>query len=309
MLSRKLIFLACVILTIGLFIEGAFILYGTNAAAPRERFYSRGEQLGRFVLDAGEQEYTDDKRMPVNALILGLDNDEIRTDVILLANFNPDDGQLNLLSIPRDTRVVLNGTGRKINSLYSRGEEALAAQKIEELTGLPIHYYMTLDFEGFRKIIDALGGVELNIPFNMNYDDPAQKLHIHLKKGVQVLDGEKAEEFVRYRKGNISNTGFTYDDNDRMKAQQDLIKSVVAQKLNIRYISRADEIFEILKKYMRTNVQISDVDYYLDSLMKLRYDKIGTYILPGDSVYRSRIWYFICDDAAARKLIDEKFYK
>jgi len=96
--------------------------------------------------------------------------------------------------------VKVNGKYMKINALIGKGGEKMVIDMVEDITGLPVDYYVTLNFKGFREIVDTLGGVEINVPFDMDYDDPYQNLHIHLKKGKQVLDGKKAEQFVRYRK-------------------------------------------------------------------------------------------------------------
>lgn len=179
----------------------------------------------------------------INVLVLGLDDDETRSDVIALINYNPIESKMKILSIARDTRVRVNGKYTKINSLIGKGGEKLVVDMVEEITGLPIDYYITLNFKGFREIVDILGGVEIDVPFDMDYDDPYQNLHIHLKKGKQVLDGKKAEEFVRYRKGNHSGEGYEDGDLGRIKMQQLFIEEFVKQKLKLKYLLKADEIF------------------------------------------------------------------
>jgi len=220
---------------------------------------------------------------PVNLLLLGLDKDRTRSDVIMLINFNPAKGKLNILSIARDTKVLLNGKPVKINSLIGTGGEEAVSRTVSEITGLPIHYYATLDFEGFKKIIDTLGGVEYEVPFDMDYDDPEQNLHIHLSSGLQVLDGDKAEQFVRYRKG------YTDADIGRIKAQQDFLKALINQKLKLRYLSKIDDIFYVLKDYMKTNIELKDINYYLKYINKVQNIEVNTYILPGEAEFSNNI--------------------
>jgi polyisoprenyl-teichoic acid--peptidoglycan teichoic acid transferase len=251
----------------------------------------------------------ENKDNPVNIIIMGLDDEEVRSDVILLMNYSPKDNRLNIISIARDTMTEINNRRVKINSLIGINGEKLVAEKVEELTGLPVHYYVTLNFEGFRNIIDTLDGVEVDVPFNMNYDDPEQGLHIHLKKGMQLLDGDKAEQFVRYRKGNRTGEGYTFGDLGRIKTQQKFIKALLEQKARFKYISKVDEIFLILKKYMNTNIEIGDINYYLNDLVKLKSCKIEAYTLPGDSKIVKNVWYFICDEQKAKELIDKNFFK
>ena len=139
----------------------------------------------------------------INLLAMGLDESENRSDGIMLINFHPERGKVNVLSIARDTMVKFNnGKRSKINALIGIGGERKIIEKVEELTDMPVHYYLTINFEGFRKIIDLLDGIEIDVPFDMRYDDPYQNLHIGLNKGKQILDGKKAEQYLRYRKGN-----------------------------------------------------------------------------------------------------------
>jgi LCP family protein required for cell wall assembly len=240
---------------------------------------------------------------------LGLDKDGTRCDVIMLFNFEPGLSKLNLLSIARDTRVRKNGRYYKINALYSKGGEELVAEEVTELTGLPVHYYITVDFKGFRKIIDNLGGVEFYVPFRMNYDDPTQDLYIHLKKGMQLLDGDKAEQLVRYRKGNNTGQGYSEGDIGRMKMQQDFLKALIKQKMNLRYISRADDIFEILKKYVKTNITLTDIAQNLGSISKIKSDEIETFTMPGESRFIGDAWYFIYNGEDTLEVIEKNFYR
>lgn len=245
--------------------------------------------------------------VPVNVLLLGLDRDKTRCDVIMLLNFDPVSPKLNILSIARDTRIFTGRTYRKINSFYSLGGEKRVAEEVSRITGLPVHYYVTADFKGFRKVIDVLDGVEFYVPFRMNYDDPTQNLHIHLKKGLQVLDGKKAEQLVRYRKGNYKGQGYTEGDIGRIKMQQDFMKALIDQKLNFRYLSRADDIFAILKEHVKTNITLPDVLRYAASVSKLSSDSIKTFILPGESYMKDNVWWYIYDKKETASMIKENF--
>jgi LCP family protein required for cell wall assembly len=244
---------------------------------------------------------------PVNLMLLGLDRDKSRCDVIMLLNFDPETSDLNVLSIARDTRIRTGRSFRKINSLYSKGGEKRVAEEISTITGLPVHYYITADFKGFRKIIDTLGGVEFYVPFRMNYDDPTQNLHIHLKKGLQVLDGRKAEQLVRYRKGNYKGQGYIEGDIGRIKMQQDFIKALIDQKLSFRYLSKADDVFAIIRDYVKTNITLSDIARYAGSAAKIRPEDIKTFVLPGESCLQGDVWWYIYDREQAASMIAENF--
>jgi LCP family protein required for cell wall assembly len=270
---------------------------------------SRYEKINTGEKTQPQYESSMNESPPVNVLLLGLDEEGIRTDVILLLNFDPEQSRLNLLSIARDTKVYARGKYSKINALYSAGKEGLLAEEIRQLTGLSANYYVTMNFKGFRKLVDTLDGVMFNVPFDMDYDDPDQNLHIHLNKGMQRLTGKKAEQLVRYRKGNRSSEGYIDGDIGRIKMQQDFIKAMLKQKLNLKYFSRADDIFDIFYKYFRTNLDIRDFTYYLPSIRSIKPESINSYTLPGESTMNGETWYFIADKEKTRELIRNNFYE
>ncbi|MDP4094470.1 MAG: LCP family protein [Bacillota bacterium] len=244
----------------------------------------------------------------VNTLIIGYDEEGVRSDVILLLNFSPVKGKLNILSIARDTRIYSAGKPEKINALTAIGGERLLIKQVESMTGLPVHYFFTLNFKGFRQAIDALGGVVYNVPFNMDYDDPLQNLHVHLKAGYQTLNGKKAEQLVRYRKGNEYGQGYTDGDLGRIKAQQEFVKALINQKVKMKYLSKIPDIFSILKKNMNTSIETADINYYLKYVRNIGYDDIKAYTIPGDSKYMEDLWYFVYDRKATKKLIRDNFF-
>lgn len=268
--------------------------------------YLQEDYIENTGYDAAGKSGNKDQK-PVNLMVLGLDRDKTRCDVILLFQYDPGTPKINLLSVARDTRVVVNGSYCKINAVYSKGGERLVARKISQITGLPVHYYITLDFEGFRKIIDTFDGVEFYVPFRMNYDDPTQDLHIHLKKGLQVLNGRKAEQLVRYRKGNVKGQGYMEGDIGRIKMQQDFLNAFIDQKLKLRYISKLDEIFGILGRFMNTNLTMDDVSYYITDISKIRDSEAEAVVIPGDSRIIDGVWYYIYDRSKTRALIREHF--
>ena len=242
---------------------------------------------------------------PLNVLLLGLDKDGSRTDVILLASYDPNKKIVNLLSIPRDTKVYYNGTAHKINFLYGKQEEKLVKAKIEEMTGLRIRYFVTVDFIGFRKLVDAFDGVKIDVPTDLKYDDPYQNLHINLKKGIQILDGNKAEQFVRFRKGNSFTDGYDGGDITRINSQQIFISEFIKQKANIRYIVHADKLFDILSEYVKTDVDFSTISPYISQVLDINNISIKSHVLPGISSMSNDVWYFVYDKNATKKVIGE----
>ncbi len=305
----KSIFVVSIILLLALFANGLCIQYfsgGNNLRAMPDAIGSDNTNgLAKRLLGNLESSITEEN--PVNLMVLGLDGDKTRCDVIMLLHFVPSSSHLSIVSIARDTRVISDGVYERINALYSKGAEKRVASKLTEITGLPVHYYITVDFKGFRKIIDTLGGVEFYVPFNMNYDDPTQSLNIHLRKGLQMLDGKKSEQLVRYRKGNAKGQGYTEGDIGRIKMQQDFMKALLEQKLNISTLPKAEEIFDILKQYVKTNIKITDAAHYIKSAAKVRSDEIQTLTIPGSSHLIEGKWYFIYDREKTAELMEAHF--
>lgn len=302
MIIRKIIFWTCLILSIFLFIQGAFTLNSLNQEDIQ--YYAGNTPLKKSRYNpkvTGISQRT-------NLLVLGLDDEEVRSDVIALINFDPSKKKINILSIARDTRVKVGGKYSKINSLISKGGEKLVAKEVENITGLNVDYYMILNFKGFREIVDVVGGVEIDVPMDMNYDDPTQNLYIHLKKGNQILDGGKSEQFVRYRKGNHKGEGYEDGDIGRIEAQQLFLKEFISQKLKPRYILKAGSIFSILKDNMKTNIEIGDLDFFVREVNNIRINEVSTFTLPGDSVYKNGVWYYIYNGKETEKIIEDNFY-
>ncbi|MBR4720195.1 MAG: LCP family protein [Clostridia bacterium] len=243
----------------------------------------------------------------INILVIGLDNDGTRTDTIMVATYDLDNDAVNILSIPRDTRMYVGGRYQKINCAYAIRKDGKmkgvdgTIEAVSRLTAIPINYYVEFTFETFREMIDALGGVDYDVPQNMNYDDPAQNLHIHLTKGYQHLDGDKAEQLVRFRK-------YPQGDIDRVKVQQSFIKELAKQKLNASVIAKMPDIFKVLQKNVKTNFKPSDVTKYAVNVMDLSSDNIHAYSLPGTAdseSYGASFW--IPDMEETKKLVEETF--
>lgn len=248
---------------------------------------------------------------PINVLLLGMDigdtsdvsnKDAKRTDTIILANFDPITKEAKLISIPRDTRVKIGGKSQKINAAYPIGGEKLVKQLVGNILGVKVDYVVKVDYEGFRGIIDAIGGIDMYIEQDMNYDDPGQDLHIHFNKGETVhLDGKKAEEFFRWRKNN-DGTGLANGDVDRIKNQQKFINAVIDKVLSVSTITKIDSIAEILNKNIETNIPLDVTVAY--GLKGLETDKnnIKMMTLPGEGKYVGNVSYYIPDEKATKEL-------
>ena len=153
--------------------------------------YSFLNSLSNKPNSSGIDPVVAEKNEPVNVLVMGVDigtpgadekNNRTRTDTILLMNYNPKSGEINLISIPRDTFITLNGKNEKINAAHAYGGVPYLIDAVEKLLDIKVNYYGKVDYNGFRKIVDAVGGVDMEITRRMDYDDTAQNLHIHFKK-------------------------------------------------------------------------------------------------------------------------------
>ena len=269
--------------------------------------------LPKFVQLAEGREQSSDSRegranKVFNVAVMGLDEEERRSDTLIVMNFNTTNGGMNILSIPRDTRVYVNGNASKINALIGMQGEPLVCSQVEKMTGITVDHYITMDFKGFRQLVDALDGVNINVKTEMDYDDAEQNLHIHLSKGLQHLNGAQAEQYVRYRKGNGSEAGYAGGDLDRVRVQQDFIQAFLQQKLKLKYLSKTKEIFHILKQYVHTNIELGDLDTLITGMQKLKAEDIKGYMLPGEPAYMYNLWYFIQDAQKTQALIQNKFY-
>ncbi len=266
-----------------------------------------GGMFSGYENDSEIVEPVDKETGKVNVLLAGTDYYGACTDTIMVASYDLDENNINILSIPRDTRMYIGNSYQKINSAYSitkNGDKKGIQGTIEavtRLTGIPINYYVEFSFKTFRNAIDALGGVDFYVPQNMNYNDPYQDLSIHLKEGQQLLDGDKAEQLVRFRR-------YPMGDIDRVKVQQDFIKAVAEQKLNLGIITKLPELFDVVKEDLKTNLKASDIAKYALNLQDLTGENVNMHSLPGEANstdYGASYW--IADMTALSTLIEETF--
>ena len=175
------------------------------------------------------------------------------SDTMLLLRFNPRTEQLVVMSVPRDTRALVSGSLTKINEANLNGGPALTAESISNLLGgVAIDRYVRINVQGVEKLIDALGGVTVNVPKDMKYQDDSQHLYINLKAGQQTLDGDQALQFLRFR----------YDENGdigRVQRQQTMMRAVIEQTLNPATIGRLPKILSVIQSHVDTNLSVEEL--------------------------------------------------
>lgn len=238
------------------------------------------------------------------------------SDTIIACSYNPKTQKVSMLSIPRDTYVT-NGNYKysvynKINSLYSGGETPeKTVQAVNEITGLDLKYYILVDTEALIKLVDLIGGVEFDVPDNMNYDDPSQDLHIHLTKGYQKLTGKQAEGVVRFRHNN-DGTSYSYEygneDYGRMRTQRNLIIAVAKQTIRLKNITEIKNIMNIMKEDVKTNIDFNKIIDYIPYAVNVDMETIQAEQLPGVSENRGGYgWFFYYDEEKTAEVVDRLF--
>lgn len=250
----------------------------------------------------------------VNLLLLGVDEEGMRADTIMVVSVDNVKKSIKLLSVPRDTRVTLNtGKKMKINGcLGFESRESMMIGAVRAVTGMPIHHYCEIDFEGFIEIIDILDGVDYNVPYDMDYDDDVQNLHIHLKAGNQHLDGQQAHDFVRFRHNNRGSEvyapgEYALGDIGRISAQQNFIKELFRQKMQPQYLLKVTELLDAGYKYVKTDFSVATALRIISVIKSAETTDIEAFTLPGEGLYIGKVSYYIHSPAETRKLVRDEF--
>lgn len=286
------------------------------------KVYKNGWGLsGMLATVAGHDENTKKNLGELKVLLLGISTDQENvdlTDTIIVASYNPNTQKATLLSIPRDTYTGKNSANatayEKINALYNRKhrpDETLEA--VNNITGLNIQYYAVVKTEALIELVDAIGGVTFNVPIDMKYDDPTQDLHIDLKAGEQLLDGDKAEQLVRFRHNNNFTTyPEEYGDNDtgRMRTQREFIIATIKQTAKPENIFKLGKILEIAENNIITNLDFKVLKDYIPYAVEFNTDNMLTETLPGINTNKnpSGTWVFVYNKKETQALIQKIFW-
>lgn len=242
-------------------------------------------------------------------LVAGTDEDGYRTDLILLCRYNMTDNSVTALQIPRDTRSEnTNRHDKKINSAYSTPEKELTLyDEIENLTGIRPERHVIVSFKAFRELIDAIGGVEIDVPMRMYYTDPVQNLTIDLYPGVQTLNGKQSEMFMRFRYNN-DGTGYPNGDIDRIAAQKKFYEAAFDKILSGSTILKVPKILGIMTENVKTDFTGEDIMKYIGKIPSFRMENIKILTLPGEGAYGDDgVSYFFHDEKETKLLIEEYF--
>ena len=248
--------------------------------------------LAKTMDDLPRNERLGSKR---NIVVLGVDgrekdDDPGRSDTLFVVMFDPKSKNVSLLSIPRDTRVRIPGHGwDKINHAYAFGGHKLTQQTTEELLGIQVNNYVMVDFSGFESLVDAIGGIDIDVEKDMYYYDDWDDFLIDLPAGQQHLDGKKAIQYVRYRdeEGDIG----------RIKRQQKFMMAVYEKIASAQILTKMPGLVSEIMKMVKTDLPVSDMLAMGGALHGMMKEQGGLQMatVPGTPEYIDEISYWIPD--------------
>lgn len=256
----------------------------------------------------------DDQTLPadgkLHVLLVGVDDGLYapdkkgrgRSDTLMVASYDPKSGEISLLSIPRDTRVEIPGRKYKerINHAFAYGGIDLTMRTVRQFLHIPLRYYVQIDTAGFRRLVDAIGGVPIDVEKDMKYTDKAGGLYIDLKAGPQVLNGEQAEGYVRFRK----------TDSDLMRAQrqQKFIAAAIKEVVKPGNLLKINQLYKIATDAVQTNIPVGVALRYLPLVKSLQGDKITTHTIEGSDLWLRGVYYYEPDMDKLAELVETYFY-
>lgn len=285
------------------FILTTFVASLSWAAVYAYQQFSTAPALNQKVESNKVSEATDSY---INILLMGVDdgdneypNAPKRSDTMIVANINKENGTVNLLSIPRDTRVTIQGHkgAEKITHAFFYGGSSLAVQTVEQLLQIPIHYYVVIDWQAFIEVVEILGGVDLYVENDMNYEDPYANLAIHLTKGYQHLDGNKSGQYVRFRSDELGDIG-------RVQRQQRFLKAMVEKNMNVTTLLKVPSLLNAMRQYITTDITTFKGLKLANSLKSFKSGDLHVEMLPGKFATIDGISFWSHDQQQTKQLVD-----
>lgn len=243
----------------------------------------------------------------INMLLVGLEG--TRSDTIMLASYDRKTKEASIISIPRDTYYYREGYYKysdvqKINAVYGMEKEGIRAlvNAVEELTGLKIDNYATIDYDGVRAAVDAIGGVEFEVPFHMRYSDPYDKppLEINIPAGKQIIKGAKAMELLRFRKTNYPGyQGYPNGDLGRVQTQQKFMTAAIKKSLSLKLPSVISAVYP----YIETDLTLTDMLGLGKDAIGFSMENLETMTLPGTDKMLGGVSFFLVDGEEITKIV------
>lgn len=222
-----------------------------------------------------------------------------RTDTLMLVKLNYKNGNIDIVSVPRDTRVKIDGQYHKMNSAHAYGGMPLTIKTIRSMLGIDLDYYMAVDFDAVIGVIDAIGGVEVNSPHQIEIPE----IDIDIPAGKSKLNGTEALEFVRHR------NGFSNGDLGRVENQQNFLVDLAKQILRPKNVFKLPKLVKIYENNVVTNIPGDTMKEILLHAYKFSPDKIETQTLPGRPTTKreSAVSYYLLNKQETLNLVDDVF--
>lgn len=247
-----------------------------------------------------------------NILLLGVDASEnpddfwsgTRTDTIILVNIDPRTKSVNAISIPRDSKVYLPGNHgvQKINAAHAIGGVGMTIKTVENTLGVKVDRYIMVHDNAVKAIVEALDGVDVYVEKNMNYDDYAGKLHIHLTKGEHHLSANEAVGYLRFRHDPLGDIGRTH-------RQQWFLRGVMNEIKKPETVTKIPDIVSVARKYVKTNMSLGELSQFAMMAKHLDMDKIEIATLPGGPNKKGVISYWILDPEKTQEVVNRLIYR
>lgn len=258
---------------------------------------------------AADEDMTSDETLNkrLNVLILGIDDGDNefkdapkRTDVMLLASFDPVKNDVAILSLPRDTRVKIPGNQGldKINHAYAYGGVPLAKKTVANLLMVPIHYYVLLNWQGFIDVIDIIGGLDYYVENDMDYEDPYADLSIHIEHGFQHMDGKKAGEYIRFRNDEMGDIG-------RVQRQQRFLKALASEMFSIGNVVKVPTLINSVEKHLKTDMDFLTMVKAANSFKVFGGEKVRAQMLYGDFQTINGVSYWVTSQDKTEQTLKE----
>lgn len=243
----------------------------------------------------------------INIVLLGLEHS--RTDTIMLISFDKSTASADIISIPRDTfyhRAGFDAGGnKKINAIYSSTGAHGVMNALENIMKIPVDNYITVDYKGVAKAVDALGGIQVDVPFNMKYEDPydVPPLVIDIPKGLQLLDGEHSLQYLRFRHNNDFTVGYPNGDLGRIEAQQKFVKNAIKKALSFKLPVVIKEVYP----YVKTDLTLADMLLLVGDVVNFSADNIETTMLPGHATTIDNLSFYVHDPEQVKEMINKLY--
>lgn len=261
-----------------------------------------GEPGRDMPVPAGEEPETmsGDRREGTYTILLIGTSDNYLSDTLMVGTIDTVNKTIHVMSIPRDTKVDTRRSGKKINGALGTGGVQRVIKEVSGVIGFEPDFYVKVGLEGLIKLVDAIGGVDFDVPYKMNYDDPTQDLHIHFEPGPTHLDGQKAMELVRYR-------GHAGSDFSRMELQQQFLMVVAKKMLTPKNITKIETFARIYSENVETDLTVGNLIWFGLKFYEIGTDNIYMHTLPTytkDKEVNPHYYQFVSSDKAI-KLINE----